>query len=165
MLLPETTSDAVAALREILVERAFGDAGDQVIVEERLSGPEISVLAFSDGDTVAVMPAAQDHKRAFDGDQGPNTGGMGAYAPSPLATESLLDDVRRTILQPSVDGMRAEGTPYVGVLFAGLMLTSRRPESARVQLSLWRSGNSGNPPSAGNVDLLDDRAGPAWSSA
>jgi len=128
VLLPERVEEAEAALREILVERSFGDAGDRVVIEERLSGPEVSMLAFSDGETVAVMPAAQDHKRAFEGDQGPNTGGMGAFAPSPLATAELITDVYQTILQPTVDGMRAEGMPYIGVLYAGLMLTDDGPK-------------------------------------
>jgi len=128
VLLPESVQDAEMALREILLERAFGDAGSQVVIEERLSGPEISVLAFSDGETVVAMPAAQDHKRALEGDQGPNTGGMGAFAPSPLATTALLEKVQQTILQRTVDGMRAEGTPYAGVLYAGLMLTDDGPK-------------------------------------
>ena len=86
------------------------------------------MLAFSDGCTVALMPTAQDHKRALDGDRGPNTGGMGAYAPSPLISEALQNHIQRTILQATVDGMRAEGMPYVGVLYAGLMLTDDGPK-------------------------------------
>ena len=124
VLLPESLAEAETALREIMVERAFGDAGDEVVIEERLAGPEASVLAFSDGRSLVVMPAAQDHKRVFDGDLGPNTGGMGAYAPAPVMTAELLDEVRRTVLQPTIDGMQAEGTPYVGILYAGLMLTT-----------------------------------------
>jgi phosphoribosylamine--glycine ligase len=104
--------------------RTFGTAGDRVIVEERLSGPEMSVLAFTDGKTVMPMPVARDHKRAYDNDEGPNTGGMGAYAPAPDVSQAQIDDVCRTILQPAIDGMAAEGTPYVGVLYAGLMVTN-----------------------------------------
>lgn len=126
VIVPSTPVEAEAALRQIMVDREFGAAGDQVVIEERLEGQEASVLAFCDGRTVAVMPAAQDHKRVFDGDRGPNTGGMGAYAPAPLVTPALLEEARRTVLQPAVDGLAAEGAPYVGVLYAGLMLTTNR---------------------------------------
>ncbi len=127
VILPASLAEAEAALRQIMVAREFGAAGDIVVIEERLAGPEASVLAWSDGRTVALMPAAQDHKRVFDGDQGPNTGGMGAYAPAPLMTPALLDAVRRTVLQPAIDGLAAEGRPYVGVIYAGMMLTADGP--------------------------------------
>ncbi|MBE2233579.1 MAG: phosphoribosylamine--glycine ligase [Anaerolinea sp.] len=126
VILPASLAEGEAALRQIMVSREFGAAGDQVVIEERLAGPEASVLAFSDGRTAAIMPTAQDHKRVFDDDQGPNTGGMGAYAPAPLLTPALLEQVRRTVLQPAIDGLAAEGAPYVGVLYAGLMLTGSR---------------------------------------
>lgn len=119
---------AKAALKEILVDGAFGTAGTQVIIEERLTGPELSVLAFSDGKHVAVMPPTRDHKRAFDGDEGPNTGGMGAYSPVPDVTPELIDTIKRTVLEPTIAGLAAQGTPYVGVLYAGLMLT---PDGAK----------------------------------
>lgn len=122
VIVPAAQAEAEAALRQIMVERAFGAAGDEVVIEERLAGQEASVLAFCDGYTVVPMPPAQDHKPVFDGDQGPNTGGMGAYAPAPLVSPALLDDVIRQVLQPTVDGLRAEGMPYVGVLYAGLMI-------------------------------------------
>ena len=124
VLLPESLSETEAVLHQIMVEQAFGAAGDEVVIEERLAGQEASVLAFSDGRNLAMMPAAQDHKRIFDGDLGPNTGGMGAYAPAPVITAELLDEVRQTVMQPTLDGMRAEGTPYIGILYAGLMLTA-----------------------------------------
>ncbi|MCB0238710.1 MAG: phosphoribosylamine--glycine ligase [Anaerolineae bacterium] len=124
VLLPETAAEAEIALRQIMTERAFGAAGDEVVIEERLVGPEASLLAFSDGRSVALMPAAQDHKRVFDGDLGPNTGGMGAYAPAPVMTAELIDEARRTVLKATIDGMRVEGTPYIGILYAGLMLTT-----------------------------------------
>ncbi len=127
VILPETPAEAEDALRQIMVEQQFGAAGDEVLIEERLSGPEVSLLAFCDGRTVAPMPPAQDHKRVFDGDRGPNTGGMGAYAPAPIATPALLAEMTATVLQPVVDGMAAEGTPYVGVLYAGMMLTPAGP--------------------------------------
>ncbi len=127
VIVPDTLTEAKAALYQIMVERAFGSAGDETLIEERLTGPEVSVLAFCDGQTVVPMPAAQDHKRVFAGDTGPNTGGMGAYAPAPLLTPALQAEVVETILQPTVDGLRAEGIPYVGVLYAGLMLTPAGP--------------------------------------
>ncbi|GAB4560636.1 MAG: phosphoribosylamine--glycine ligase [Anaerolineae bacterium] len=127
VIVPESREEALQALHQIMVERAFGAAGDEVVIEERLYGQEASVLAFSDGVHVVPMPPAQDHKPVFDGDRGPNTGGMGAYAPAPLVTPELLDEVTHTILQPTVDGLREEGTPYVGVLYAGLMITAEGP--------------------------------------
>lgn len=126
VILPESRPGARDALYQIMVAHEFGAAGDEVVIEERLHGPEVSVLAFSDGNTVKPMPPAQDHKRLQDGDRGPNTGGMGAYAPVALP-ENFLDDITRTILQPAIDGMRAEGRPFVGVLYAGLMLTAEGP--------------------------------------
>ncbi|MBI3959855.1 MAG: phosphoribosylamine--glycine ligase [Chloroflexi bacterium] len=125
VVLPESRDEAVAVLRQMLVERSFGAASATVLVEERLRGAEVSVLAFSDGKNIAVMPPAQDHKRLLTGDRGPNTGGMGAFAPSPLATPNFLAEVERTVLRPAIDGMAAEGAPYVGVLYAGLMLTAK----------------------------------------
>jgi phosphoribosylamine--glycine ligase len=127
VILPQTPAEAEAALRQIIVERQFGAAGDEVLIEERLSGPEVSLLAFCDGRTVVPMPPAQDHKRVFDNDRGPNTGGMGAYAPAPIAPPALVEELVATVLQPTVDGMAAEGTPYIGVLYAGLMLTPAGP--------------------------------------
>jgi phosphoribosylamine---glycine ligase len=121
--------EADQALRRMLVEREFGDAGATVLVEQRLSGREASVLAFSDGHNIAPMPPARDHKRAYDGDRGPNTGGMGAYAPATDLDATQLDAIRRTILEPAVAGMAARGTPYVGVLYAGLMLTDDGPQA------------------------------------
>jgi phosphoribosylamine--glycine ligase len=121
--------DAERALRSMLVEREFGAASATVLVEQRLVGREVSVLAFSDGRNVALMPPARDHKRVGDGDKGPNTGGMGAYAPAPDIHTEQLETIRRTILQPAIDGMAARGTPYVGVLYAGLMLTKTGPQA------------------------------------
>lgn len=127
VLLPASRAEAVEQLRTMMVGRRFGDAGTTVLVEERLHGPELSVLAFCDGVNLRLVPAAQDHKRLLDGDLGPNTGGMGAFAPSPLATKEILDTVERQVLRPTLAGMAAEGSPYQGVLYAGLMLTERGP--------------------------------------
>ncbi len=119
----ETLDDAFDALRQIMLEHDFGAAGDRVIIEERLSGVEVSAMAFCDGEHVALMPAARDHKRIFDGDRGGNTGGMGAFAPVLDLPPGFAHEVEETILKPIIDGMAAQGTPYVGVLYAGLMLT------------------------------------------
>jgi phosphoribosylamine--glycine ligase/phosphoribosylformylglycinamidine cyclo-ligase len=122
-----TLEEAEQALHDTMVVRVFGDAGDQVLIEECLTGQEASLLAFSDGRTIVPMVVAQDHKAAYDGDRGPNTGGMGCYAPASLLTSSLIEQVTHEVLQPAVDGMRAAGTPYVGVLYAGLMMTDAGP--------------------------------------
>ena len=102
--------------------------GSQVIVEEHLIGPELSILAFSDGYTIVPLPAAQDHKRIGDGDTGPNTGGMGAYAPAPIATSEVMERIMKDTLQPTIDGMRREGYPFVGLLFTGFMITEDGPK-------------------------------------
>eukprot|EP00466_Bigelowiella_natans_P019761 jgi/Bigna1/48989/estExt_Genewise1.C_370036 len=122
VLLPETTEEALESLEQIMVKKEFGDAGSEVVIEQRLGGPEASVLAFTDGTTVILMPAAQDHKRIGEGDTGLNTGGMGAYAPAPVLTDELREFVRKNVLQAAVDGLRAEGRKFVGVLYAGMML-------------------------------------------
>jgi phosphoribosylamine--glycine ligase len=124
----DAIADAEAAVRDIMVRRHFGDAGDVVVIEERLRGPEVSLLAFTDGKTIRPMVPARDHKRAFEGDMGPNTGGMGVYAPPPDIDADLVERITRTVLQPTVEGMAARGTPYVGVLYAGVMLTDRGPQ-------------------------------------
>jgi len=129
VVLPETKAEAASVLREMLEGGAFGVAGSEVVIEERMTGPEVSLMAFSDGKTVVPMLPAQDHKRIFDDDQGPNTGGMGAYAPAPIFTADLLDEALETVLKPTISGLRLEGTPFVGVLYAGLMLT---PDGLRV---------------------------------
>lgn len=124
VILPDTAAEAESALREMMVDGVFGEAGSQVVIEERISGPEVSLMAFTDGKTVIPMLAAQDHKRIFDDDQGPNTGGMGAYAPAPIFTADLMEEALETVLKPAVSGLRMEGRPFVGVLYAGLMLTA-----------------------------------------
>jgi phosphoribosylamine--glycine ligase len=128
VILPAAKTEAAVVIRSILLDGRFGKAGNTVLLEERLTGPELSVLAFCDGKTAHIMPAAQDHKRLLDDDYGPNTGGMGAFSPSPLATPALLAEVDATILQPTLAGMAAAGTPYVGVLYVGLMLTPQGPK-------------------------------------
>ncbi len=119
---------AEAAVRDAMVARRFGDAGATVVIEECLQGPEVSWFVVSDGRRCLTLPAAQDHKRAFDGDEGPNTGGMGAFGPSPLVDGDLEARIMRTIVAPALDGMRAEGREYRGVLYVGLMLTRDGPQ-------------------------------------
>lgn len=109
VLIPSTKEEAHAALKSLMVSKEFASAGEEVVIEEYLEGDELSILSFSDGSTIRSLPAAQDHKPIFDNDKGPNTGGMGCYAPAPLATPHLIDEVHRTILQPTIDGMRKEG--------------------------------------------------------
>ncbi len=119
--------EAREALRRCMVDQEFGDAGSRVVIEECLRGEELSVLALTDGTAIAPLASSQDHKAVHDGDQGPNTGGMGAYSPAPLLTDDLLDTVIEKILVPTVHAMNAEGRRYRGVLYAGLMITEGGP--------------------------------------
>ncbi|ODV92743.1 hypothetical protein CANCADRAFT_92625 [Tortispora caseinolytica NRRL Y-17796] len=128
VLIPESKQQAIEALQLIMVQKEFGSAGSEVVIEEYLEGDELSILAFSDGYTVLDLPPAQDHKRALDGDKGLNTGGMGAYAPAPIGTPELIQQIRQNILKPTVDGMRHDGFPMVGMLFVGIMLTTSGPK-------------------------------------
>ncbi|KAL5334772.1 phosphoribosylglycinamide synthetase [Aspergillus crustosus] len=128
VIIPTSKEEAHQALREMMLDRQFGEAGNEVVIEEFLEGDELSILTFSDGYSIKSLPAAQDHKRIFDGDQGPNTGGMGCYAPTPISSKEVLDQIDRTIVQPSIDGMRKEGFPFVGILFTGLMMTKNGPK-------------------------------------
>jgi phosphoribosylamine--glycine ligase len=125
VILPETFEEAKATLRSILIDKIFGDAGNEVVIEERLTGPEVSLMAFTDGKTVVPMLPAQDHKRLLDGDNGPNTGGMGAYAPTPIFTANMMNEAMELILKPAINGLRDEEIPFIGVLYAGLMLTPK----------------------------------------
>jgi phosphoribosylamine--glycine ligase len=120
--------NASLAIRGMMVERRFGDAGARIVIEEFMQGQEASVFALTDGRRAVLLPTAQDHKRAFDGDSGPNTGGMGAFAPSPLVDDQVLDRIRDTIIMPVIDGLRAEGREFRGFLYAGLMLTGDGPK-------------------------------------
>ncbi|PVU92520.1 hypothetical protein BB561_003761 [Smittium simulii] len=126
--IPNNKQEALDSLKELMVDRVFGDSGAEVVIEEFLEGEEISVLAISDGYTVVQLPAAQDHKRAYNNDEGPNTGGMGAYAPAPVATKELLAEIQNSVIKPTIDGMRKDGFPFVGCLFTGFMLTPNGPK-------------------------------------
>ena len=123
-----TVEDAVAAIREAMLDGAFGAAGSRVIIEECLVGEEASILALSDGRAVLALAPSQDHKAICDGDQGPNTGGMGAYSPAPVVTADLFEEIERRVLVPCVEGMAQEGALYRGVLYAGLMITESGPK-------------------------------------
>lgn len=122
-----THEEADKAIEDMLTDHAFGDASATIVIEEYMVGPEVSVLAFADGKSVLPMVSAQDHKRIFDGDKGPNTGGMGAYSPAPVYTEALSAEVNKTIIEPTIAAMAAEGTPFTGILYTGLMLTEKGP--------------------------------------
>ncbi|KAJ6151087.1 hypothetical protein N7470_007681 [Penicillium chermesinum] len=121
VIIPTTKEEAHQALKEMM-------AGNEVVIEEYLEGDELSILTFSDGYTIRSLPPAQDHKRIFDGDQGPNTGGMGCYAPTRIAPKEVREEIDRTIIQPSIDSMRKDGFPFVGILFTGLMMTKNGPK-------------------------------------
>jgi phosphoribosylamine--glycine ligase len=150
VIVAESTDQALEALSDIMEERAFGDAGNQVLVEECLVGQEASLLCFTDGETVVPIIPARDYKRARDNDAGPNTGGMGVYSPPGFLNSDLAASLTRTVLEPTVQAMAREGRPYRGVLYAGLMLTENGPRvlefnarfgdpETQVQLPLLRS--------------------------
>ena len=128
VVVAETVDQAVDAAREMLLDNKFGDSGARVVIEEFLDGEEFSLFAFVNGDTFYIMPTAQDHKRAYDGDKGPNTGGMGAYAPVPHLSDALINQSIETIVKPVLKGMIAEGRPYLGILYAGLIVTADGPK-------------------------------------
>ena len=119
----DTKAEALEAVQRIAGDREFGAAGSQLVVEERLVGEEASVLALTDGRNIIALPAAQDHKAAYDGDQGPNTGGMGAYSPAPLVTPAMLEQIQERILVPTIHQMKRSRRPFRGILYAGLMVT------------------------------------------
>jgi len=120
-------ADGILAAEKIMCDKIFGHAGDKIIVEDKLLGEEASILAFVDGRNIYVMESSQDHKPIGDGDTGPNTGGMGAYSPAPVVTEEIMSQITREILVPVVDSMNRNGTPYKGVLYAGIMITPAGP--------------------------------------
>jgi phosphoribosylamine--glycine ligase len=128
VILCQTPSEALVALDRIMIQKEFGAAGKRVVVEEFLQGEEASFLAFTDGDAILSLPTSQDHKAIFDGDQGPNTGGMGAYSPAPVVTEEVHCAVMETIMFPTIWAMASEGRKYQGVLYAGLMIKDGKPK-------------------------------------
>ncbi len=128
VIIAETVQDAIDAVRMIMKDKVFGSAGGKVVIEECLKGEEASFLAFTDGETVIPMASAQDHKRIFDGDKGPNTGGMGAYSPAPVITEYLERKIMDRVMIPTVRAMKVEGREYKGILYAGLMIDKCEPK-------------------------------------
>ena len=128
VIIAETREDARAAVRSMMEEKKFGDSGNQIVIEEFLTGPEVSVLSFTDGKTVVPMVSSQDHKRALDGDQGLNTGGMGTVAPNPYYTEEVADRCMKEIFLPTMEAMNAEGRTFKGCLYFGLMITEDGPK-------------------------------------
>lgn len=128
VLICESQDAAVMALRDMLTDKSFGAAGEKVVIEEYMVGQEASVFAFTDGERYAVLASAQDHKRILDGDQGKNTGGMGAYAPAPIITPEVMRTVEEQIIVPTLKGMSQRGTPYRGCLYCGLMITAAGPK-------------------------------------
>ncbi len=127
VIVAETVEQAIDAVRDMLAGNRFGAAGASVVIEEFMAGEEVSLFALCDGEHVLPLVAAQDHKRAFDGDKGPNTGGMGAYSPVPLFDQAMFERSMREIILPTVRGMKAEGVPFKGVLYAGLMIDGNGP--------------------------------------
>lgn len=127
VIICQTSQEAVAALTQIMSDAVFGDAGKKVVIERLLEGEEVSILALSDGDKIIPLVSAQDHKRAYDHDKGPNTGGMGAYSPCPFVTDDKLRDIVDVTIRPMIQGLAREGNPYRGIIYAGLMMTKNGP--------------------------------------
>ncbi len=127
VIIAKSHKEAIEATEAMLSGESFGDAGTAVVIEEFLDGYELSVFAICDGENYKVLPAAQDHKRLLDGDEGPNTGGMGAYAPTPLIDEELYKKIEERVIKPTLSGMKSEGSPFEGVLFIGLMIVEGEP--------------------------------------
>ena len=142
VLICTNQAEAEKAVDEIMVGKAFGAAGANVVVQEFLEGVEVSMHALCDGKTAKIFPTSQDHKRALDGDKGLNTGGMGTYSPTPFLTEAQLAETARTVLEPFMRGCRAEGIDYRGILYPGVMLTTKRTEDFGVQCAFRRSGDA-----------------------
>ncbi|QDV50345.1 Phosphoribosylamine--glycine ligase [Gimesia fumaroli] len=128
VLICDTKQEALDGIKSLMKIKEFGDAGKTVIIEEKLIGQEVSILAIVSGSTIIPLETSQDHKAAYDGDKGPNTGGMGAYSPAPLVTDALMDEIIEKILVPMVNVMKIEDRPFNGVLYAGLMITNQGPK-------------------------------------
>lgn len=149
VVVAQTIDEAKEAVRDMMQGHKFGESGARVLIEECMFGREVTVLCFCDGKTLRPMPASQDHKRAFDGDLGPNTGGMGAFAPSPLYTPAIAQRVEREILQPTLAAMNAEGFTFKGVLYVGLMMTPTGPRVVEY------NARFGDPETQAILPLLD----------
>lgn len=150
VVIAESLGEAENAIRQAMTEQRFGAAGSRVVLEECLSGPEVSFFALCDGTRAVPLGTAQDHKRVFDGDRGPNTGGMGAFAPSPLVDAALHDRIMRDVVTPVLRGMADEGCPFAGFLYVGLMLTVRGPQVIEFNVRL------GDPEAQVILSLIDE---------
>ena len=128
VIIAQTIDEAVAAIKSIMEDKQFGESGNKIVIEEFLTGPEVSVLAFTDGHCVKPMVSSKDHKRAYDNDKGLNTGGMGTVSPNPYYTDALADECMQTIFVPTIEAMRKEGRPFKGCLYFGLMMTPKGPK-------------------------------------
>ena len=128
VIIAQTIDEAVAAIKSIMEDKQFGDSGNNIVIEEFLTGPEVSVLAFTDGRCVKPMVSSKDHKRAYDNDEGLNTGGMGTVSPNPYYTDALADECMKTIFVPTIEAMKKEGRPFKGCLYFGLMMTPNGPK-------------------------------------
>ena len=159
VVIADDRTAAEGAIRAAMIDRRFGAAGDRLVLEECMRGPEASFFAICDGRRALPLISAQDHKRAYDADRGPNTGGMGAFAPSPLVTQGTADRVMREIVVPVVDGMRAEGHDYRGVLYAGLMLTDDGPRVVEFNVRF------GDPEAQVVLPLLESELAPVLAAA
>ncbi|AJR82834.1 Ade5,7p [Saccharomyces cerevisiae YJM470] len=158
VIIPSSIDESVQAIKDIMVTKQFGEeAGKQVVIEQFLEGDEISLLTIVDGYSHFNLPVAQDHKRIFDGDKGLNTGGMGAYAPAPVATPSLLKTIDSQIVKPTIDGMRRDGMPFVGVLFTGMILVKDSKTNQLVPEVLEYNVRFGDPETQAVLSLLDDQ--------
>ncbi|KAK3068429.1 Bifunctional purine biosynthetic protein ADE1 [Teratosphaeriaceae sp. CCFEE 6253] len=153
VVLPSSLAEAHAALQSIMADHSLGPAGHSVVIEERLEGDELSILSLTDGHHILSLPPAQDHKRIGDSDTGPNTGGMGTYAPTPLVTPAQLEEIETTILRPTIDGLRGDGMPFVGCLFTGIMLTRAGPRVLEYNVRF------GDPETQSLLALLDSDLG------
>lgn len=127
VIIAQSYEEAKVAAKEMLEGKSFGDSGKTIVIEEFLDGFELSIFAMCDGEDFIVLPAAQDHKRLLEQDKGPNTGGMGAYAPAPLATPQIIEEVKSSIIVPTLDGMAKDGNPFSGTLFCGIMVVKNKP--------------------------------------
>ncbi|MGE5360228.1 MAG: phosphoribosylamine--glycine ligase, partial [Bacteroidales bacterium] len=154
VIIAPDAATALSAIDDVMVARQFGDAGDRLLLEECLQGPEVSVFVLADGTGATAFHTAQDHKRALDDDRGPNTGGMGAFAPSPLVDRALADRIRDEVIAPTIAGMRVEGRPFCGFLYAGLMLTPDGPKVLEFNARL------GDPEAQVVLPMLDEDLAP-----
>jgi phosphoribosylamine---glycine ligase len=160
VVVTDSRAEAERAVVAAMVERAYGAAGATIVLEERIEGPEVSYFVIADGEHAVTLVTAQDHKRIFDGDRGPNTGGMGAFAPSPIVDAALSDRVQREIVRPVLDGLVREGMPYRGVLYCGLMLTADGPKVIEFNVRF------GDPEAQVVLPLIDEPLAPLlWETA